>query len=124
MKKLLRGVAKRIGASTRDMQNHDEQTARATHGGTPCGSLTGRSRVTLVGTLRSVTIQPRGSSPALEAELSDGSGAVTIVWLGRRDIAGIQAGARLRVCGLVAKHDGKAMMYNPRYELLTAAVSS
>lgn len=115
-------MANRLGPSTEEMQTLDESSVRAEHGGTPCGSISGRCRVTMVGSLRSVTIQPQGSAPALHAEFSDGSGAVTIIWLGRRDIAGIRAGTKLRVEGLVAKHDGKAVMYNPRYELLSSAV--
>ena len=48
-----------------------------------------RARVRLQGTLRTVTLRPRGGVPALEAELFDGSGALTIIWLGRRRIVGI-----------------------------------
>jgi hypothetical protein len=96
----------------------EEKQESAKLGGTPCGRLTGRHRVTLVGVLRSVTLQPRAGVPALEAELFDGTGAVTVIWLGRREIAGIQAGRRIRVEGLVAVGEGRAVMYNPKYELL------
>ena len=46
----------------------------------------------LSGTLRTVTLRPRGGVPALEAELDDGTGVIIVVWLGRRRIAGIGAG--------------------------------
>ena len=46
------------------------------------------SRCDLTGTVSTVTINPRGGHPALEVELRDGSGAVTLVWLGRRQIPG------------------------------------
>ena len=39
-----------------------------------------RTRVKLSGSLRTVTLRPRGGVPALEAELFDGSGVITIVW--------------------------------------------
>ena len=55
-----------------------------------------RTRVKLSGTLRTVTLRPRGGVPALEAELFDGSGAITLVWLGRRQITGIGAGPPAR----------------------------
>src|SRR5690606_31591762 len=42
--------------------------------------------VTLAGRLRTVTYSPRTQQPALEAELYDGTGSVTLVWLGRRSI--------------------------------------
>lgn len=77
-----------------------------------------RSPVRLRGTLRTVTLRPRGGVPALEAELYDGSGTVTVVWLGRRRIAGIDAGRSIEVAGRVGEHDGTRILYNPRYELL------
>lgn len=77
-----------------------------------------RERVHLRGTLRTVTLRPRGGVPALEAELYDGSGTVTIVWLGRRRIAGIDAGRPIEVSGRVGLQDGVRVLYNPRYELL------
>ena len=48
--------------------------------------------VTVRGMVRSVTIRPQGNAPALEIELYDGSGSVSVVWLGRRRIPGIDAG--------------------------------
>ncbi|WP_426244355.1 OB-fold nucleic acid binding domain-containing protein [Nocardioides sp. LHG3406-4] len=77
-----------------------------------------RERVRLRGTLRTVTLRPRGGVPALEADLDDGSGTITVVWLGRRRIAGIEAGRSIGVEGRIGAHDGRRMIYNPRYELL------
>ena len=76
-----------------------------------------RTRVTLSGTLRTVTLRPRGGVPALEAELYDGSGAITLIWLGRRQITGIGPGRQLQVEGRIGVQDGVRVMYNPRYEL-------
>ena len=76
-----------------------------------------RTRVTLSGTLRTVTLRPRGGVPALEAELFDGSGAITLIWLGRRQITGIGPGRQLEVEGRIGVQDGVRVMYNPRYEL-------
>ena len=77
-----------------------------------------RTMVRLSGTLRTVTLRPRGGVPALEAELFDGSGALTLVWLGRRQITGIGPGrsARGRAAGS-ASRTAYRVMYNPRYEL-------
>jgi len=66
-------------------------------GGTPIAVLTPRRQATVCGTLRSVTLRPRAGVPALEAELYDGSGSLYVVWLGRRHIAGIEPGRRLRI---------------------------
>jgi len=77
-----------------------------------------REIVRLRGTLRTVTLRPRGGVPALEAELFDGSGVVTVVWLGRRRIAGIVPGRSIQVQGRIGQHDGTRILYNPHYELM------
>lgn len=76
-----------------------------------------RSRVTLQGSLRTVTLRPRGGVPALEAELYDGSSVLTLIWLGRRRIAGIEPGRSVKVDGRIGVQDGLRVIYNPRYEL-------
>jgi hypothetical protein len=77
-----------------------------------------RLLVTVRGVLRTVTLRPRGGVPALEAELFDGSGVLTVIWLGRRRIIGIAPGRSVRATGRIGVHDGARVMYNPRYELL------
>ncbi|HNA99725.1 MAG TPA: OB-fold nucleic acid binding domain-containing protein [Marmoricola sp.] len=76
-----------------------------------------RERVVLQGTLKSVTLRPRGGVPALEAELYDGSGTVLLLWLGRRRIGGVNPGVTMRVTGRLGDQHGMPVMYNPRYEI-------
>ncbi|MFD2023928.1 OB-fold nucleic acid binding domain-containing protein [Promicromonospora aerolata] len=76
-----------------------------------------RSRGKVAGVLRSVVLRPREGVPTVEAELFDGSGALDLVWLGRRTIDGIEPGRRIRVEGMVCDADGRRTMFNPRYEL-------
>lgn len=73
--------------------------------------------VSLVGTVRSVTIVPKDALPAYEVELYDGSGSISVVWLGRRSIPGIVAGRRMRVNGRMTIINGRKTIYNPRYIL-------
>ncbi|MGH3350598.1 MAG: OB-fold nucleic acid binding domain-containing protein [Nocardioides sp.] len=77
-----------------------------------------REPVRLRGTLRTITLRPRGGVPALEAELFDGTGTLTLIWLGRRRIAGISPGRSLQVQGRIGRNDGQRIMFNPRYELI------
>lgn len=77
-----------------------------------------RTPVQLRGRLRTVTLRPRGGVPALEAELYDGTETLTLIWLGRRRIAGIGPGRAIEVSGRIGEHDGQRVLYNPRYELL------
>jgi hypothetical protein len=58
--------------------------------------------------------------PTLEAELYDGSGSVILVWLGRRQIAGIEPGRTLTARGRIAENQGRGVIYNPWYELSPA----
>ena len=64
-----------------------------------------------------LSMKPRGGTPWLEAEFDDGSGAVTLIWMGRRDIPGVTAGRELEVTGRVSWVDGRRRMYNPYYQL-------
>lgn len=76
--------------------------------------------VTVKGAVRSVTMEPSGTLPRLEAVVFDGTGAVQLVWLGRRRIIGIEPGRRIRATGRVTGKGGSPVLYNPRYELLPA----
>ncbi|MGL5828565.1 MAG: OB-fold nucleic acid binding domain-containing protein [Angustibacter sp.] len=87
-------------------------------GGTPVGELPDREPACVCGTVRTITLRPRSGTPALEVELYDGSGSLTVVWLGRRNIAGIEVGRRLRVRGRVTQRNGGPVVFNPSYELL------
>lgn len=76
-----------------------------------------RPVVTVSGTLRAVGERMVGGSPALEAELDDGTASLGVVWLGRRSIAGVVPGRQLTASGRIAAVDGRPVLFNPRYEL-------
>jgi len=86
----------------------------------PIADCQHRERVELAGTLRAVTTRPRGGSLTMEAELWDGTGRVTLVWLGRREIPGIQPGRRIVVHGRLTSQHGQPTIFNPAYELRAA----
>lgn len=116
----LRGVLSRLTRSKQSLHEGEEATHSAALGGSPCASLEDRHHVQVAGSLRSVSLRPRAGVPALEAELSDGTGTLTLIFLGRREIPGINPGRWLRVRGLVACDEGRKTMYNPQYELIPA----
>jgi hypothetical protein len=76
-----------------------------------------RCMANLHGTLRSVSHRPIDGVTALEAELYDGSEPLTLIWLGREVIEGIEAGRALTVHGRVGRRGNERVLYNPRYEL-------
>ncbi|GGM55043.1 DNA-binding protein [Longimycelium tulufanense] len=77
--------------------------------------------VTVLGRLRSVELCPRDAVATLEAELFDGTEGVTLVWLGRRRIPGIEPGRTIKARGRMALRDGRKVLYNPYYELQTTS---
>jgi hypothetical protein len=64
-----------------------------------------------------VELCPTDEAATLEAELFDGTQGVTLIWLGRRRIAGIEPGRTIKVRGRMAERDGQKVLYNPYYEL-------
>jgi amino acid transporter len=84
---------------------------------TPIAESVERDVVDVAGMLRAVTLRPHGQSLTMEADLWDGTGNVTLIWLGRRQIAGIQPGRRIIVRGRLTTVRGERAIYNPTYEL-------
>lgn len=117
---MLQRALRRFASSNAELESEDLQRKVREEGAVPIQNCEDRQRVQLTGTVSTVTITPRGGHPALEVELRDGSGAVTLVWLGRRQIPGIDPGRTLKVWGRISCHEGKRLIYNPRYELMEA----
>ncbi|BDZ43375.1 hypothetical protein GCM10025865_26740 [Paraoerskovia sediminicola] len=107
-----------IFASQEEIAAGEERDDAAKQSGcTPVDQVGNRCRASISGVLRSVVLRPTEGVPTVEAELYDGTGAIDLVWLGRRRIVGIEPGRRVRVVGLVSDMDGRRTMFNPRYEL-------
>ncbi len=81
---------------------------------------TSGQEVTVLGRLRSVEYGPPDAEASLEAELFDGTEGVTLIWLGRRRIPGIEPGRTMRVRGRLALREGRKVLYNPYYEICQA----
>ncbi|KQY38032.1 MULTISPECIES: OB-fold nucleic acid binding domain-containing protein [Nocardia] len=72
---------------------------------------------TILGRLRSVEACPKAAGATVQAEFFDGTDAITLVWIGRRRIPGIEPGRRILVRGRVGDRDGRKVIFNPYYEL-------
>ncbi len=97
-----------------------EPTPRATEdcGYIPIGQVAWRSEVSVQGRVRSMRIQPWADVASLECTLVDESGGITVVFLGRRHIAGVQPGTTMRVSGMAGSHHNKLAIMNPEYSLI------
>ncbi|MGY1593255.1 OB-fold nucleic acid binding domain-containing protein [Geodermatophilus sp. SYSU D00965] len=113
-------LARTLQRLTADDHTIDAEQLRAGSARSGCEPVSACRKgevVTVTGRLKSVVYTPRETVPTLEAELFDGSGSVTLVWLGRRRIPGIEPGRTLSAHGRFASFDGRQVIYNPRYEL-------
>jgi hypothetical protein len=86
-------------------------------GATPIADVRYRDRVRIGGRVRSVRIAPQHDAPLLELILDDGSAAISVVFLGRRRLAGVGVGAHMVVEGTVGLHHNRLALLNPAYEL-------
>lgn len=116
----LRRAMHRLTTQPDQLDAEDLQRRAGEEGAVSVASCIDRTPVTVFGTIRSLTIRPRAGTPALEAELYDGSGVVTLVWLGRRTIGGVEPGRQLRAMGRITTNEGRRLIFNPRYELLAS----
>jgi hypothetical protein len=107
----------RLTADDHQIDAEELRAGAASAGCEPVNMCRKGKVVTVTGRLKSVVYTPRETVPTLEAELFDGSGSVTLVWLGRRRIPGIEPGRTLTARGRFAAFDGKQVIYNPWYEL-------
>ncbi|WP_226344969.1 OB-fold nucleic acid binding domain-containing protein [Agilicoccus flavus] len=107
----------RLSAPSEELET-DEIVDRCRASHTNIGDLADRSLVDVVGVVRALTFPPRQRVPELVADLSDGTGTLVLVWLGRRSIRGIEPGTLLRVRGRVCLRRGRPTVFNPAYELL------
>ena len=85
---------------------------------TPIGEIEWRKRAHVQGQVTSIKTAPRGGAPLLEVEVWDQTGGVTLHFLGRREIAGLEVGSKLRAEGMVGEEEGVLTILNPSYELL------
>jgi hypothetical protein len=85
---------------------------------TPIGNIEWRKRAQVQGRVTSIKTAPRGSAPTLEVEIWDETGGVSLHFLGRREIAGLEIGSQLRAEGMVGEEEGSMVILNPSYELL------
>ena len=113
----LKGLLRRLSASEAELDARELRAETVASGCTPCRDARRGQLVSVIGRLRTVVYTPRTNLPTLEADLYDGSDVVTLIWLGRRHIAGIEPGRVLTARGRVALRDDRKVIYNPYYEL-------
>jgi amino acid transporter len=97
---------------------------RSGNGATPISQARHRQQVTLEGTVHAIRIQPRGGIATMECRLRDETGEISVVFLGRRHIGGVEPGCVITVTGAVGLRRGHREIVNPYYTLAPPATEA
>ncbi len=88
-----------------------------TVGVTAIGDVRWRQRVRVTGRVETLRVQPLAGSPVLECTVVDETGGISLLFLGRRSLAGLDIGASLTAEGMVIEQRGRLAIINPLYRL-------
>ncbi|MDO4783787.1 MAG: OB-fold nucleic acid binding domain-containing protein [Propionibacteriaceae bacterium] len=88
-------------------------------GAEPLNRCADRSRVVICGRISSTGVGRGSGGGWLEAKVDDGTGTVTLIWMGRRSIPGVEEGRRVKVVGRLTRRGDDLVVYNPDYQLLS-----
>ena len=94
--------------------------AASVDGATAINEAKPRAVARVAGVVEGIRVRPREGVPAIEAVVTDGSGTITAVWLGRRTLPGLSLGCRLVLEGRLGGDPSSLQVMNPRYEFAGA----
>lgn len=107
---------RRFLSSPEQQEAEDRADQARAAGAMPLSECKVRQKVTVRGTLTSVTAT---NTSGLEALLEDGTGSVHLIWMGRRRIECIAPGRDLLVTGRLCEDEGRQVIFNPEFEVLS-----
>ena len=84
----------------------------------PLGELEARDRTKVCGEVKRMTIKPRSGIPSTEIVINDGTGDATVIFSGRRHVAGIEHGNCIVIEGVAFADANRLVFLNPAYSLL------
>jgi hypothetical protein len=84
----------------------------------PLGELEARDKTKVCGEVKRMTIKPRSGIPSTEIVINDGTGEATVIFSGRRHVAGIEHGHCIVIEGVAYADANRLVFLNPKYSLL------
>ena len=84
----------------------------------PIGNAKWRRRAHIRGNVTSIRTAPASAAPRVDVEVWDTTGGITLQFLGRREISGLEVGKTICAEGMVGESDGALTILNPSYELV------
>ncbi|MFA5891438.1 MAG: OB-fold nucleic acid binding domain-containing protein [Actinomycetota bacterium] len=114
---MFKKLFKRLGRDEADRRAEAiREWAEQVPGTTLVAGVSSRSVARIAGVVEGIRMRSREGMPAIEAVITDGSGSVTAVWLGRRTIPGLALGCRLILEGRFGGEPGRLQVMNPTFE--------
>lgn len=118
------GISDRVRRFFRRVAESDEQRlaeeiqewAATIPGSVRIADAKTRERAKLAGVVKRMTVLPVEGFESLEALVSDGTGEISVLWMGRRSIRGLTLGTRMVVEGVVGEHRSARRIVNPKFE--------
>ena len=84
----------------------------------PIAAARWRHRAHVTGNVRNIRTAPANEAPHVDIEIWDETGGITLQFIGRREITGLDVGSTLCAEGMVGETDGNLVILNPSYEIV------
>ena len=84
----------------------------------PIGQAVWRKRAHVRGRVTSIRTAATSGNPKVEVEIWDQTGGITLQFIGRREIAGLDVGSTICAEGMVGENNGALTILNPSYEIV------
>ena len=81
-----------------------------------------RSVAKVAGVVEVLRVRPREGVQAFEADITDGTGTVTAIWLGRPMVSGVSIGVRVMVEGRMGGEPKRLQVMNPTFNFAPGEV--
>jgi amino acid transporter len=96
----------------------DIETSHYSENIIPIAGAQWRHRAHVRGKVTAIRTAPSGSNPRVEIEVWDETGGITLQFIGRREVVGLDVGSTLCAEGMVGEDSGALTILNPSYEIV------
>ncbi len=95
-----------------------EETSHYAEDINPISAVVWRHRAHVRGHVTSIRNAAASSTPQVEIEVWDETGGISLQFIGRREIKGLEVGSTICAEGMVGEDEGNLVILNPSYELI------
>lgn len=95
-----------------------EETSHYAEDIQPIAAAQWRHRAHVKGNVTSIRTAPANATPHVDIEIWDETGGITLQFIGRREVSGLDVGSTICAEGMVGESDGTLVILNPSYEII------